>query len=131
MMAPIRGPAGTGRVAAVARADVARTAAVILATSVHHVNQTYELSGPQAMTMTDVARILSDVRGSVVTYYDEGIAEAYESRSKWGAPDWQNDAWVSTYTAIAAGDMDHVSDDVATLTGSPPLSLAQLLISDS
>ena len=125
----IRGPASTGRVAAVARADVARTAAADLTSSDHHVNKIYELSGPQAMTMTELARILSDVRGSAVTYYDERVAEAYESRSKWGAPDWQNDAWVTTYTAIAAGDMDHVSDDVTTLTGSPPLSLAQLLLS--
>jgi len=36
-------------------------------------------------------------------------------------PQWQLDAWVSTYTAIAAGELDGVSDAVPRLTGSPVL----------
>ena len=34
---------------------------------------------------------------------------------------------MSTYTAIAAGELDVVSDDVARLTGHPATSLADLL----
>jgi len=37
------------------------------------------------------------------------------------------DAWVSTYTAIAAGEVANVTDHVLTLTGHRPLSLADLL----
>jgi hypothetical protein len=37
------------------------------------------------------------------------------------------DAWVSTYTAIAAGEVANVTDHVLTLTGRRPLSLADLL----
>ena len=39
--------------------------------------------------------------------------------ASYGAPDWQVDAWVSTYTAIAAGEVATVSDAVPQLTGRP------------
>jgi len=39
------------------------------------------------------------------------------------------DAWVSTYTAIAVGEMDGVTGDVEQVSGHPPLSLEQLLTS--
>jgi NAD(P)H dehydrogenase (quinone) len=37
------------------------------------------------------------------------------------------DAWVSTYTAIAAGELDGVTGDVEKVSGHPPLSLEELL----
>jgi NAD(P)H dehydrogenase (quinone) len=123
----IRGPAGTGRVAAVARADIARAAAVVLTDPAEHANGTYELTGPQALTLSEIATVLSEARGTAVTFHDETMAEAYDSRARWGAPDWQNDAWVTTYTAIAAGDLARISDDVMAITGRAPLSLAQLV----
>jgi hypothetical protein len=43
------------------------------------------------------------------------------------APDWQVDAWVSTYTAIAAGELDGVTDDVERISGHPATSLTNLL----
>jgi NAD(P)H dehydrogenase (quinone) len=123
----IRGPAGTGRAAGVARTDIARTAATVLTAPNAHVGRTYRLSGPEALTMAEVAGILSEARGSVVTFHDETIEEAYRSRAKWEAPDWQTNAWVTTYTAIAAGELAQVTNDITTVTGTPPLSLAQFL----
>ena len=123
----IRGPAGTGRVAAVARADVARTAVAVLADVAAHRNVTYDLTGPEALTMAEIARILTAARGDTVRYHDETVAEAYESRKPWCAPGWQVDAWVSTYTAIAAGEMAQVSGAVEAVTGTRPMSLAELL----
>ena len=46
----IRGPAGDGRVAAVARADVADVATVVLRDPTTHAGATYELTGPEALT---------------------------------------------------------------------------------
>jgi NAD(P)H dehydrogenase (quinone) len=123
----IRGPAGDGRFAAVTRADVARTACVVLQDPAAHRNQTYDLTGPEALTMTDAARILSEARGTPVTFHDETIPEAYESRKRWAAPAWQVDAWVSTYLSIAAHELAAVSPDVERLTGQRPLTLAQFL----
>ena len=121
----IRGPAGDGRLAPVTRADVARVAAKVLTDPAAHRNATYTLTGPQAITLTEAADIISETTGRAVTYLDETIEEEYESRRRWDAPQWQYDAWVSTYTAIAAGEFAHVTDDVATVTGRDAQSLRE------
>jgi NAD(P)H dehydrogenase (quinone) len=123
----IRGPAGSGRVAAVAREDIARSAVAVLRDPAAHVDATYDLTGSEAVSLAEVAVILTEVTGKPVEYHDETIEEAYESRKKWVAPDWQMDAWVSTYTAIANGEMEGTSDSVERLTGRPPLRLRDLL----
>lgn len=123
----IRGPAGTGRVAAVARADAADCAVEVLVDPGAHVGATYDLTGPEALTFADVARIVGAHQGREVRYIDETVEEAYASRRAWEAEQWQYDAWVSTYTAIAAGELEHVTDDVRRLTGREPMSLAELL----
>ena len=62
-----------------------------------------------------------------VTYHEETLEEAYASRRQWPAPEWEYDAWVSTYTAIAAGEVAPVTDDVERLTGRAPMSLEEYL----
>lgn len=123
----IRGPAGTGRVAAVARDDIARTAAHILRQPVHSDGATYDLTGPVALTLEEVAATLSHEWQRPVTFHDETIAEAYESRRRWNAPGWQHDAWVSTYTAIAAGELAATSSAIEDITGTPPMNLTAYL----
>jgi NAD(P)H dehydrogenase (quinone) len=123
----IRGPAGDGVVAAVTRDDVAASAAAVLAEPGAHVGSTYVMTGPEAITMAQVAETIARSQGREVTFHNETVEEAYESRKRWEAPDWQYDAWVSTYTAIAAGEMAHVSDDVRRLTGRRPASLEDFL----
>ncbi|KHL04047.1 SDR family oxidoreductase [Sinomonas humi] len=123
----IRGPADGGRVAAVAQADVARSAAAVLQDPRAHAQTAYTLTGPEALTLAEAADVISDIRGRPFAFHNETIDEAYESRKKWPAPPWQYDAWVSTYTAIAAGELAEVTDDVERLTGRRPLSLAELL----
>jgi len=123
----LRGPADAGRCAFVARRDVARVAATVLRDPAPHAGHTYDLTGPQALTLSDVARTLSLVRGRSVTFHDETVEEAYASRAAYGAPDWQVDAWVSTYTAIASDVMAEPSPTVQQLTGTPPTSLETYL----
>ena len=130
----LRGPADDGRLAAVARADVIDVAAaVLLAAAVDepgsgiHDDATYHLTGPQSLTLTEYAEILTRLTGRPFSFQNETIEEAYASRAVFGAPDWMVDAWVSTYTAIAAGEMDGVTGDVEQVSGHPPLSLEQLL----
>ena len=122
----IRGPANDGRVSLVGRSDVARCAVSILHEPAPHVRKTYELTGPEALTLTEVAAILSDSLQRDIRFHNETIPEAYESRKAWPAPEWQYDAWVSTYTAIASGKLAGLSNDVEALTGRKPLSVAQL-----
>jgi uncharacterized protein YbjT (DUF2867 family) len=123
----IRGPAGNGVVSAVSREDIARCAVAVLRDPALHVGTTYNLTGPEEITLARAADILTAKTGRTVTYHPETVEEAYASRASNGAPPWQVDAWVSTYTAIAAGEMAGLSPDVHALTGRDPLSLAGFL----
>ena len=123
----IRGPAGQGRVAAVAQDDIADAAVAVLHDPEAHSGATYSLTGPEALTLDEVAAVLTDTQGRLVAYYPETVPEAYASRAVYAAPTWQVDAWVSTYTAIAAGELAGVTGDVERLTGHPATSLADLL----
>jgi uncharacterized protein YbjT (DUF2867 family) len=122
----IRGPAGDGRAALVSRSDVGRVASAVLRNPDAHRNLTYNLTGPEAISMTDVAEILS-ANGTPATFHNETVPEAYVSREKYNAPDWQLDAWVSTYTAIAAGELAQVHHDIELVTGRPAQSLAEVM----
>jgi uncharacterized protein YbjT (DUF2867 family) len=119
----IRGPAGDGRVAAVAQDDIAEVAATVLRRPEAYEGATYSLTGPESLTFHEIAAIL----GPGVNYHPETVEEAYVSRTRYGAPDWQVDAWVSTYTAIAAGELAVITDTVEQITGHPALTLAELL----
>jgi len=108
----IRGPAGEGRVAPVLRDDVA-DALLTMVTESGHEGATYELTGPQSLTLGEAAAELTSFTGRTVTYRDETLEEAYASRASYGAPGWELEGWISTYTAISAGELDVVTGDVA------------------
>ena len=125
----IRGPAADGRMAAVSRRDVAAVAAHVLRDPGAHADATYDLTGPEALTLTEVAEVLTRVTGRPHTFVDETLEEARASRSSYGAPDWLVDAWISTYTAIRDGELERVSDDIPRLLGRPALGFAEALAS--
>jgi NAD(P)H dehydrogenase (quinone) len=122
----IAGPAGDGRVAAVTRSDVADVAAAIVAGAGHD-GRSYDVTGREALSMGELAAQLSELTGKPISYKDETLEEARASRASHGAPDWQVEAWISTYTAIAAGELDTVSDTVARLAGHEPRTLADVV----
>jgi NAD(P)H dehydrogenase (quinone) len=124
----IRGPAGDGAASVVARDDVGdAAAAVLLATGGEHDGQTYDVTGPEALTLAQLAEELSRAVGRRISYHNETVEEAYASRAHYGAPDWEVAGWVTTYQAIAAGEAALVSDAVPTLTGHAATGFADLL----
>jgi len=123
----IRGPAGEGTFSGVAREDIARCALAVLRDPAIHKGNTYNLTGPEELSLSRAAEVLTAGTGRTVGYHPETVEEAYSSRASYGAPQWQLDAWVSTYTAIAAGELAGLSSDVHGLTGQDPLSLAEFL----
>jgi uncharacterized protein YbjT (DUF2867 family) len=123
----IRGPGGMGRVAAVARDDVADVAVEVLTDPGPHEGATYTLTGPVALTLAEIAAEVGRAYGRATGYEEETVAQAFASRSTYGAPDWIVEGWVTTYTAIAAGELDLVTDDVLRITGHPATSLPEYL----
>lgn len=122
----IAGPAGDGRIAWVARDDVADVAAAVLCETGHD-GQTYEVTGPEARDLAYAAQQLGEFAGRPVTYHAESMEEAYASRSASGAPQFEVDGWVTSYACIATGEMDVVSDTVPRLTGHAAQTLPEYL----
>ncbi|WP_280339294.1 NAD(P)H-binding protein [Nocardia neocaledoniensis] len=122
----IRGPAGDGKVAAVTRADVADCAAAVL-TSSEHSGATFDLTGPRAFTLSAAAAEMTRILGRPYRFAEESVEEAYASRASYRAPQWEVDGWVSTYTAIAQGDLETVTDSVAVLSGHPATDFTDYL----
>ncbi|NAZ86144.1 NAD(P)H-binding protein, partial [Kineococcus indalonis] len=122
----LRGPAGDGRVGAVARDDAADVAVAALLDE-SHAGRTYDVTGPRALSLDEVAATITRVTGEPVRYVRESVEEAYASRAGHGAPAWEVDGWVSTYTAIAAGELDVVTDVVQRLSGHAPRTLEDVL----
>ncbi len=122
----IRGPAGDGRAAVVARDDIARAAVAVL-TGDGHSGAAYEMTGPEALTLYEAAEQVAAVAGRPITYVPETIEEARASRAPSGAPDWEIEGWVTSYVAIAVGELENVSGDIERLTGQAPMTLAQFL----
>jgi uncharacterized protein YbjT (DUF2867 family) len=117
----IRGPAGSGRFAPVARDDLADAAEGVLLAGGEHDGHSYDLTGPEALSMAEVAGRLG------VEYVEETLEEARRSRAPTGAPDWEIEGWVTSYYAIATGEMDVVADHVRRLGGHEPMSLDEFL----
>lgn len=124
----IRGPAGDGRVAPVARADVSDVAAaVLLDGSGAHDGQTYDVTGSTLRTMAEWAAELAPAAGREVRYQEETVEEAWGSRAVYGAPDWVVEGWITSYLAVATGELAVATDVVQRVAGHPPRELVDLV----
>jgi len=127
----IVGPAGGGRVGALLRSDVAAAAVAVLtgvgegAASSSHDGRTYDLTGREAFTLAEAAAEMSRLTGKPIVFRNESREEAYASRAGYGAPDWEVEGWVTSYEAIASGEMAPVTDTVRRLTGQEPATLSE------
>jgi NAD(P)H dehydrogenase (quinone) len=118
----IRGPAGEGAAAFVAREDVAHV--VVAALSAEPAgDRTLDVTGPEALTLREVAERVSALTGLDLAYEDEPIERARARRSTLGVPDWQVEAWIGSYLALAAGELERSADTVRRLTGRDPIDL--------
>ena len=127
----IRGPAGDGRVSAVSQDDVAAAASTVLRAArvgdPVHDDVSYKLTGPAALTLDEVAAALAAASGRPVRYERETQDEAYASRAQFNAPDFEVEGWVTSYQAIANGELAEVSGDVRAITGHEPVAFAEFL----
>lgn len=66
----IRLPFADGKTSPIAAADVGAAAAAVLAHPAPHIGKVYELTGPQSLTMTELAQEFSGALGRAVQYVD-------------------------------------------------------------
>ena len=98
--------------------DSSDTVVTVLLDSSHD-RQTFANTGPGLMTLTETAQILGMVTGTQVSFHEETIEEAWESRRpppsplKGTSPVWSAPTWP------APGELAVVADTVAPLTGHP------------
>lgn len=121
----IRGPGGDGRFAPVARDDIADVVVELLTNPDRE--GPFEVAGDESYTLTEAAERLGKAIGREVTYVDETIEEAWESRRPSGEPDWVLEGWITTYVAIANGELAEPTTTVKDLTGHDPKRLEKLL----
>jgi NAD(P)H dehydrogenase (quinone) len=122
----IRGPGGDGRFAPVARDDIADVVVELL-TNPGRDGQAYEVAGDEAYTLAEAAERLGKAIGREISYADETMEEAWESRRPSGEPDWVIEGWITTYVAIAKGELAEPTTTVRDLTGHDPQRLEALL----
>lgn len=123
----IRGPAGDGRFVPVTRSDVADVA-VRLLTDDSRDGEIFNISGPERVSMRHAANRMAALTGKAVEYVQESEEDAYASRAHFGAPDWEVEGWVTSYLAIAEGELDLATESVKNLTDHEPMSFETFLI---
>jgi NAD(P)H dehydrogenase (quinone) len=115
----ISAPAGHGRVAFVAASDVAAVAAKVL-TSGGHENETYVVTGPEALGYADVAARLSAVFAREVGYVNQPPGRARKSFLAHGMTRWQADGTLELFEWIRHGGASEVTSTVREVTGTDP-----------
>jgi len=122
----VRGPAGNGTTTWISRDDLAEVAVAVLLSGGHD-GASYDITGSGALTLAEAAAEFTRATGLPASYQPETLQEARASQAKFNPSNWELEAWVSTYVAIATGELSIVSHTVQALTGHAPQTLADYL----
>src|SRR6266851_2689120 len=96
-------PAGQGRIGFIAASDVARVAAGILTSPGGHEDETYVLTGPEALGYDEVAARVSAVFAREVDYEDLPEAQAKEHMLASGLSPWLVEGRIELFDWIRHG----------------------------
>ncbi|KAF1722628.1 NAD(P)H-binding protein [Pseudoxanthomonas wuyuanensis] len=111
--------AGEGRIAYIARDDLARAAAATLASG-ETANRTLTLTGTQAFNAREVAARVAAAAGKPLEVIDVNVEQLKEGLLAHGFPPALAEVFASFDVATAAGDLGQITDDYAALTGRTP-----------
>jgi NAD(P)H dehydrogenase (quinone) len=121
--------AGDGRVAPISRSDCAAAAVAVL-TSPGHEGRTYEITGPEALTQADIARLLTDVTGRQVKLVAMGDRRLSWTLSRLGTPKPMARAIVDLGVATREGYFDVVDPAFEQITGRRPRAVREVLLAN-
>jgi NAD(P)H dehydrogenase (quinone) len=119
--------AGDGRLVSVSRRDCARAAAAVMTTDGHE-GKTYDVTGQEALSQSELAGLLSEVSGRSIELIPVGDKMLSWGLTRHGAPKPVARAIVAFGKAVREGYYDNVDPAVTTLTGAPPRSLRDVLV---
>jgi uncharacterized protein YbjT (DUF2867 family) len=114
-------PMEDARIASIDVGDIAEIAAKVLTGSGHE-GKTYPLTGPQALTMTDVAEKLSAATGKTIRYVNVPPEDARQAQLAAGMPPYLADALFELFAERRNGKEAKVWPDAERLLGRPPTS---------
>src|SRR6202521_885789 len=114
-------PMGDARIASIDVGDIAEIAADVL-TSSRHEGKTYPLTGPEALTMTQVAEKLSAATGKTIRYVNVPPEDARQAQLAAGMPPYLADALFELFAERRNGKEAKVWPDAQALLGRPPTS---------
>jgi len=113
-------PAGAGRVAFVDVRDVAEVAVNALTDPLTHRGQIYTLTGPEALSFTAVASILSDELARIIQYQHASIPAYFAHLIRHGLAPMQILVQTILHVGLRFGQAEAVSESLANLLGRRP-----------
>lgn len=116
-------PIGDARVSAIDVRDIAAVAAAVL-TGDGHEGATYTLTGPAAITHSDIAAALSAATGREITFADT-TPDAFAASLRGILPDWQVEGLLEDYAHYRRGEAAAVTTAVSDVTGRPAVGIGQ------
>lgn len=116
-------PASDGREAFVDAEDIAEVAVAALTDDIH-AGRSYELTGPETLSFTDIAAALSSATGRDISYAPVTLDQYVAEQIAAGVPEEWAQMFGGVYVVIANGDLDSVSTDVEKILGKPARSFA-------
>ncbi len=117
--------AGQGRVGMIDARDVAAVAAGIAASPAPHAGKTYWLTGPELISYSGVAAVLSKLLGRPITYRELSFEHDKDAMIRAGVPEPIAEMNAQAFTMIADGDAEWVTEDVPSLLRRPARSFEQ------
>ncbi|MCK1604935.1 NmrA family NAD(P)-binding protein [Bradyrhizobium sp. 166] len=116
-------PFGEGKTSPIAAHDFARCVTDVLANPESHLGKVYELTGPRAESLREVAEDFTRVLGRPITYMNIPLEPWLESLRSIGASAHVVAHLESMALLHRDGRYDRSSDDVNLLTGVSPMSI--------
>jgi uncharacterized protein YbjT (DUF2867 family) len=117
-------PMENAKIASIDVGDIAAVAAAAL-TGPGHAGKIYPLTGPEALTMTEVAEKLSLATGKPIRYVNVAPDDAKKAQLAAGLPPYLVDALAELFAERRKGKESEVSPAVATLLGRPATSFLE------
>jgi NAD(P)H dehydrogenase (quinone) len=119
--------AGDGRIAPISRQDCA-TAAVAVLTSDGHEGKVYDVTGPEALSQSDIAALVSEVSGRHIEVVPIGDRRLAWGLMRFGTPKPVARAIVNLGVATRENYFDVVDTAFEQLTGRRPVTLRDVLV---